>query len=296
MAVQKKVLVTGATGFTGSFVVRELCASGYDVFCFVRGCSDISVLNGYQVSYVNGDLDHPSTLFESLKKMDVLVNVASIGFGHGPSIVRVCEEAGVKRAIFFSTTAVFTTLEANSKIKRLEAEKAIKESGLDYTIFRPTMIYGTMRDRNMIKLIKFLDRFPVIPIFGPGEALQQPVYVKDLAKAVAKVVDVSRTYKKDYNLSGKEPLTYNEVVDTVANLLGKKVFKIHIPLRASLVLINSVKLIPGLPKFTPEQVLRLNENKTFSYQTAVEDFGYAPLSFYEGVTEEIREYQSYNVK
>lgn len=288
----KKVLVTGATGFTGSFVVRRLYEAGHEVFCFVRKSSNTSVLEGCTEGFLRGDLNNQRELSTALKGMDILVNVASIGFGHGPSIVRACLEAGVKRSLFFSTTAIFTTLDAKSKSIRLEAERAIRDSGLDYTIFRPTMIYGTSRDRNMIKLIRFVDRYPVVPVFGRGMSLQQPVYVKDLASAVAKAIDSPVTYYKEYSLSGREPVTYNEVVDTVAGLLGKKIVKIHFPVSISVGLIRVAGHMTGMPKFTREQVLRLNEDKDFSHLEASRDFNYSPVSFIEGIAEEIKEYRS----
>lgn len=288
----KKVLVTGATGFTGSFVTRKLHEAGYEASCFVRKKSDTSTLLGYCTSYAEGDLNDPGSLTEALKGMDALVNVASIGFGHGPSIVNSCREAGIKRAIFFSTTAIFTTLETASRQKRLEAERAIIESDLDYTIFRPTMIYGTPGDRNMTRLIRFLERSPIIPVFGPGTALQQPVYVNDLAMAVIKSIEAPRAYRKTYNLSGRTPLAYNEVISMVASLLGKRVLKIHLPVKVSLRLTKAVNKIPGFPRLSQEQILRLNENKSFSYQEAVEDFGYEPTSFYDGIAREIQEHQT----
>lgn len=288
----KKVLVTGATGFTGSFVTRELHKAGYEVFCFVRKASDTSPLLGYCIGYGEGDLNDPASLIKALKGKDALVNVASIGFGHGPSIVNTCREAGVKRAIFFSTTAIFTTLETKSRQNRLKAERAIMGSDLDYTIFRPTMIYGTPRDRNMVRLIRFLDRFPVIPVFGPGTALQQPVYVNDLAMSVVKSIEAPKTYRKAYNLSGREPLAYNEVIKTVASLLGRSALKIHLPVNTSLRFIETANKIPGLPRLSKEQILRLNEDKSFSHQKAVEDFGYEPTSFYDGIAREIQEYRA----
>jgi nucleoside-diphosphate-sugar epimerase len=123
-------------------------------------------------------------LTSALRGVDALVNIASLGFGHAESILRSAKEAGVKRGIFISTTAIFTQLNAGSKSMRLAAEEAIQASGLDYTILRPTMIYGSPRDRNMWRLIRLLRVTPIMPIFGDGESLQQPIFVDDVAQAV----------------------------------------------------------------------------------------------------------------
>lgn len=200
-----RVLVTGATGFTGSVVARRLASEGCDVRCFVRAGSDLSRLPGHGVSVAVGDLGDPATLARALEGMDVLVNVASIGFGHGPGIVKAAETAGVRRAVFFSTTAIFTNLNAASKTVRLAAEATVTESGMDWTILRPTMIYGTDRDRNISRLIRFLQRWPVCPVVGDGQRLMQPVYVADLADAVWGVLTEPASKCKAYNLSGKSP-------------------------------------------------------------------------------------------
>jgi nucleoside-diphosphate-sugar epimerase len=229
-------------------------------------------------------------LRDALKNQDVLVNVASLGFGHAHGILTACQEANIKRAVFFSTTAVLTTLAAPSKVVRMEAEKLIRESNIDYTIIRPTMIYGSLGDRNMIRLIRFIYRSPVVPIFGDGKSLLQPVFVQDLAKAVSNILKNDNTKNKVYHLSGKEPLTYNAVIDTVAEKLNKRVIKMHVPVSLSMIAIKLAKYIPGFPHITPEQVLRLNENKAFSHEEAGNDFGYSPLSFDDGIAKEIAEF------
>lgn len=97
-----------------------------------------------------------------------MINIASLGFGHAPNIINACQEMKIERAIFISTTGIFTKLNPDSKGIRLEAERLIKESELDYTIIRPTMIYGTPKDRNMWRLVKYLKRLPMLPILGNG--------------------------------------------------------------------------------------------------------------------------------
>ncbi len=151
-----KVLVTGGTGFTGSRLIPLLLQNGFQVRALTRSTSDRSPLSALTVEWATGDLSNPETLTAALRGVDALVNIASLGFGHAESIVRSAKEAGVKRGIFISTTAIFTQLNAGSKSIRLAAEEAIQASGLDYTILRPTMIYGSPRDRNMWRLIRLL--------------------------------------------------------------------------------------------------------------------------------------------
>src|SRR5215207_11566942 len=172
-----KVFVTGGTGFTGSHVLSLLLKNGYEVRCLHRPGSDRSGPLRAQptIEWALGDISDPQTLSASLQGTDALVNIASLGFGHADSIVRAAQGAGVQRAVFVSTTAIFTQLNARSKQVRLAAEHAIETSGLKYTILRPTMIYGSPRDRNMWRLIRFMRYSPVAPVFGDGKYLQQPI-------------------------------------------------------------------------------------------------------------------------
>lgn len=288
----KKVLVTGATGFLGEYVVDELLKDDWQVTCFVRPTSNTAPLKNYDVRMAYGSFEEVDSFTHALMGMDALVNVASLGFGHAPNILKSCHDAGITRAVFFSTTAIFTTLNASSKGPRTAAEQAIQSSELNYTILRPTMIYGSNRDRNMCRLIKLLKKTPVIPIFGDGKSMQQPVYVRDLAKAVVQVLHHSeKTMRKSYNLSGAKPLTYNDVVDCISKLLKKRTLKYHFSIKNSLRLIKLMSFVPGLPKLKEEQILRLNEDKSFSHEEARSDFNYSPLSFEEGIHLELKQMQ-----
>ncbi len=281
------ILLTGATGFLGEFVLEELVKRGHKVTCFVRKTSNLDVIKRLNVKYQFGELENYKSICEALKGKESLINIASLGFGHASNIINACEEMGVKRSIFISTTGIFTKLNPDSKEIRITAEKIIEESSLDYTIIRPTMIYGTPKDRNMWRLVKYLKRLPILPILGSGTYLQQPVYVKDLAHVIVTAYEKSVSIKKAYNVSGAEPLTYNEVVDITGKALGKKVMKIHIPMKLSYNLLKVYEKISKRPKFKAEQVLRLNENKDFTYEEAEKDLGYKPLSFEEGIKLEI---------
>jgi nucleoside-diphosphate-sugar epimerase len=281
------VLLTGATGFTGSFVVAQLLQRGVKFDCLVRTSSKTAYLEALGISLVEGDLDDVESLRRVFPGYRALINVASIGFGAAPKIVTACQESSIKRAIFVSTTAIFTTLNAKSKAARQAAEAAIKASELDYTILRPTMIYGTPDDRNMIKLLRLIQRSPIIPIPGSGKSLQQPVHVEDVAWAICEVLDRPKTYRRDYNISGGQVLSYNDVVQIAGDALGKQPILLHIPVNLFLSLIQSAKPLNLKIPVTTEQVLRLNEDKVFDYTAAKEDFNYSPRNFLKGITQEV---------
>lgn len=278
-----KVFVTGATGFTGSRVVPLLLKNGYEVRCLHRETSDRSLLSSSEVEWALGDLSNTDALSASMRGADALVNLASLGFGHADSILRATKDAGIQRAVFIGTTAIFTQLNAKSKKVRVAAELAIETSGLKYTILRPTMIYGGPRDRNMWRLIRFMKVAPIVPVFGDGKYLQQPIYVDDVAAAILGCLKSDVTIGRSYNIAGRHPLTYNEVVDTIAKAMNKRVWKLHIPSRSVVGLLKFFEKIHFPFPIKAEQVLRLNENKDFSYADAGKDFGFSPLSFEEGI-------------
>ena len=284
-----RVLVTGATGFTGAYVVPLLLDRGYQVRCLVRHTSNRKILSGNAVEWYIGNLGDKEALRRSMEGVEILVNIASIGFGHSPNIISSAKGAGISRAIFMSTTALFTTLNTSSKAIRQAAENSICGSGLAYTILRPTMIYGSSRDRNMCRLIQYLNRWPLIPLFGSGEYLQQPVYVGDVAGAVVDALSTDRTMGKAYNIPGAEALTFNQVIDTICQALGRRVQKIHFPAAPFLSALNTAERLGLRIPIKAEQIARLNENKAFDFGDAHKDFGYSPHSFSEGISLELRE-------
>lgn len=283
------ILVTGATGFTGSYVVPALLKQGWDVACFVRETSDTRLLPADRVEIRTGDLADKESFKAALRGMDTLVNIASLGFGHAAAVVDAAKESGVARAVFFSTTSIYTSLNPDSKATRLDAERLIQESGLPATIIRPTMIYGSSRDRNICKFIRFIRITPVFPVFGTGEYKLQPVYVGDLAEAVVRILSSDRTIGKSYNLSGATELALNDFILEISKALGKKTRLVHLPSKPFILLLSLLERASLRFPVKSEQIQRFNEHKVFSHQSAAEDFGYSPLAFSEGLKIELKE-------
>ncbi|MFA5812748.1 MAG: NAD-dependent epimerase/dehydratase family protein, partial [bacterium] len=207
-------------------------------------------------------------------------------------IVRAAERTGITRVVFISTTAIFTKLDAKSREVRLQAEACIKASQLGWTILRPTMIYGAPDDRNMIRLIRFLDRVPVIPVLGSGACLQQPVHVEDVAQAAVDALSCDGAVCREFDVSGKWPLTFNEVIDNTAQALGRKVRKIRVSLGLALFGARMFEALSPRSAIKAEQVMRLNEDKAFDHGDAAAAFGFSPRSFEDGIREEVELYRA----
>ena len=267
-------MLVGGTGFLGNFVAARLAERSPIILA--RPTSDTSLLPP-RLEVRQGDLNRPLPL----EGISTLVYCASMGFGHVPGLVEELEHAGVKRALFVSTTAIFTTLPSASRTTRVAAEDAVQHSSLEWTILRPTMIYGTARDRNISRLLRFLRRWPVFPLCGNG--LWQPIHVADLADAVVRALDSFSTSRRTYNVAGAQPLRFADLLRQAARAVGRHVTLIRVPVEAAVVAARLTGVV------TPEQVRRLAEDKAFSYDAATRDFGFQPRTFQEGVRLEARD-------
>ena len=132
-----------------------------------------------------------------------------------------------------------------------------------------------------------LARCPLLPVFGHGRALQQPVHVSDVAWAIAAVVDRPETHGEAFNISGAAPLTFNAVVAQTAAALGRRAWTIHLPLAPAVAVLQLAERLGLRLPLRAEQLLRLNEPKAFDHGPARELLGYQPLPFAEGIAREV---------
>jgi uncharacterized protein YbjT (DUF2867 family) len=280
-----RTLVTGGTGLLGGALLDLLLAEGHEVRCLVReGSSRASRLDPLPLELVRGDARDSRALSRAISGMDALVHVA--GIEHAPPVLEAARRAKVGRLVVVSSTSAHSAYEFRSGLY-LRMEELVRESGLDYTIVRPTMIYGSELDKNMHRLLRFLDRSPVLPMFGSGENLWQPVYHEDCAEGVYEALVRPAAVGQSYDLPGSEPLTYLELVRTAAGALGRKPRIVRLPLEPMrLALAAAERLRLPLP-IGSEQVLRLREDKAYPYDKAKRELGYAPRTFREGIAREV---------
>ncbi len=278
-----KILVSGGTGLLGQGLLRLLREiGGHEVRCFVRWTSPVERLGGLELAY--GDAGDAGSMARALRGMDAFVHIA--GIEYTPQVLEAMRRARVERLVVVSSTSAHSRFEFRSA-PRLVNEALLVGSGLRWTVVRPSMIYGSELDHNVHKLLRFLDRSPVFPLFGSGENLWQPVYYEDLTRGLYAALTKQGTDGQIYDLPGPRPLAYLELVRTAADALGKSTRIVRIPaepVRRALVVAESMGL--ALP-VSSEQVLRLREDKAYPYEKAREELDYAPRAFKEGVALEV---------
>ncbi|MCM3884763.1 SDR family oxidoreductase [Frankia sp. R82] len=301
-----RILVTGGSGFLGRRVVAHAVAAGQDVVGLARSEQAARTLRGLGATDLPGDLDDPSGLATAFVAADAsaLVNLASLGFGHIGAILAATSAAGLRRTVFVSTTGIRTRLEPPTKQVRLAAERSIEASGLNWTIIRPTMIYGGADDRNMARLLTLLARLPAatrpgrpwppwlaglppvpVPVPGAGH-LHQPVHVDDLAATVLRAVAAERSVGRAYDVAGPWPLPLREIVLAAGSALGRRVHPVPVPLAPVLALAHHYERHAARPRLKAEQIARLAEDKAFDIGAARHDLGHQPRPFGTGIADQ----------
>lgn len=292
----KMVLLIGATGFLGPPVLKKLLEAGYEVNCLVRTDSDRSGLldmaksAGKSISFSSGTLQSSDSIISAIKKADSVIYMVDLKHtGLLQNFLSATRRSGIKRVVFISSTTVLIPQGSTIKDRKIDSEKLITGSELDYTILRPAMIYGSKDDNNFSKMIRFIKKKGFFVIFGNGNNLIQPVYIEDVADSISRILDNRKTCGKIYNIAGKNSLKYRDMLDIVRNKLKKHFRIIRLPLKLSRFLISIYSKISGNPSLTPGQIERMGVDKTYSYQKAADDFHFSPLRFEDGIEKLIKE-------
>ena len=265
------VLVTGGTGFIGPHVVHLLRARETPVRALVRNPARATRLAAWGTELVAGDVTDPASLLAACEGVDTVVHLVAIIKGRPQDFERVmaqgtrnvvaaAQSAGVRRFVLASALG----LDERSKdavpyfAAKWQMERAVRDSGLDHVIFRPSFVFG--RDGGVLPTFIRLARFaPVTPIVGPGTQKLQPIWVEDLAHYYARAVaePVSGTFE----LGGPDAVTWNEFWDRLKRTLGVRRKSIHVPFGLMGVQARVTERLPGAP-VTRDQLtmLELGDN------------------------------------
>ncbi|WP_341322772.1 NAD-dependent epimerase/dehydratase family protein [Solibacillus sp. FSL H8-0523] len=291
------LLVTGITGHTGQYFLKELIANDYigKIRCLVRETTNIAKLENtsLDIEVLKGDLNDKNFLVKAIEGVTEIVHIYNIH--HSRSIIDVALKKNVSKVVLVHTTGIYSKFkEASAGYKQIEADIQetlhIANHPMNVVILRPSMIYGDLCDHNMSKFIKLVDKVKFVPIIDNGNSLIQPVNARDLGKAYyTALTKINKS--TDYDLTGDRPITLKEALESIALNLNKKIHFISVPLSLGLIGARVVKTLSLSKIDLIEKVQRMAENRSYSHEKAKQDFAYKPMTFEQGILEEIRQYK-----
>ena len=231
------------------------------------------------------DIGCTAELSEALGNSHAIINAGYIWFAEDLLEAILGSGSNPEHVIFTGSTGVFTRLPSAGALQKRLAERFIRENyKMPWTIIRPTMIYGHPEDRNISRLVRVLEKTPIMPLIGNGDCMIQPVFIDDLLRAFEHTMFNEEHFYKSYNIGAKYPLTNADLFRTVARALDKDVRFVNINPSFILFVLGILKFFKLKP-LTHEQVLRFQENKDIDLTPFINAFGFEPIPFEEGVTE-----------
>jgi NADH dehydrogenase len=256
------LLLTGATGTVGAPLLRRLVANGASVRCLVRDPRRLGA-ERVRVQIAMGQLEDHLSFRHALRGIDTVVHLASV-IRDQPAgsieelagvatwrLVRAAERAGVKRFVFFSALGASTRSHSRLMRAKAVAERALIDSGLEYTVFAPSLVYAPSDP--YLRLLGRMSLLPVMPIPGNGRTPFQPIWADDVADAVLAALPggeaADRAVGARFELAGPETLTHRDIVEIALHSLHRRRPIVPVPRRVVRRTLNAVELLMGPTAF-----------------------------------------------
>jgi len=265
------ILVVGGTGFVGGGIVREVSRRGKAVAVLTRDTTKAAGrFPGLGVEYRQGDVREPSTLGGAMQGIDTVIGCAQ--FPNSPienpgrgytfeevdakgteNLVEAAKDAGVRRYVYLSGAGAAPDAPYHWFRAKWRAETAVRESGIPYVVFRPSWVYGP-EDKALNRFLGMARFLPFVPLIGAaGKQRLQPVFVDDVARAVAEALDNPVAENKTFEIGGPEVLRMTQIVRTALEVAGKRRLLLSAPKAVMKNVARVVQFMPGRP-LTPDAV------------------------------------------
>jgi uncharacterized protein YbjT (DUF2867 family) len=269
--VRAVILLTGATGVVGGELLPALLADEHDLRVLVRDPRKLGE-HRVDVQISLGDIGDPFSLRHAMRGVHTVIHLAAtIRDQPGGTIeelnglaterlLRSAERAGVQRFVFFSAMGATAFQRTRFFRSKSLAERAVRESPLDSTIFAPSIIYRP--GDPWITLLQRFSLLPAVPVSGSGDALYQPIWARDVARCVVASLGEGRSNPGSngrYELAGPELLSYDDIVEVVIEASGRERPLVHVPLPLVRTGLRALELLAGASVFATWEEAELME-------------------------------------
>ena len=325
----KKVLVTGATGFLGKYVVEELVDHGYQVRAFGRNRAIGQSLVNASVTFIQGDLTNQEDLTKACQEMDMVIHAGALSTVWGPwedfyqtnvlgtkYVLEACREANIERLVYVSSPSIYAAPRDQLGIKesdapqenrlnnyirsKLASEKLFKDyPDVSSVILRPRGLFG-IGDTSILPRVLNLSQKIGIPLIGDGRQLMDMTCVENVALAIRLALETPQAAAEVYNITNGEPRVFRDLIEETLRGLGYPIRyrKIPAPLVSAISSIlefiyKNLKL-KGEPALTRYTYYLLRYSQTLDISKAERDLGYRPkITISEGIEQYVQDYRKH---
>ena len=317
-----KVLITGATGFLGKYVVEELKNNGYQVAAFGRNEKIGKALIDSNVEFFKGDIENREDLLRALQGCGAVIHAAALSTVWGKwnnfykvnvlgtrNIVEICEKQGLK-LVFVSSPSIYAGAKDQLDVKENEApkdnnlnfyikskimaENIIKNSKLNYMIIRPRGLFG-IGDTSIIPRLLDLNKKMGIPLFADGKQKVDVTCVENVAYALRLALENEKYSRQTYNITNDEPIEFKEILTLFFNEMGTEGKYLKWNYRLILILVSILEKVYKLfgiekePPITKYTLYLMRYSQTLNIDKAKKELGYYPqISVLEGVKKYVK--------
>ncbi len=297
------ILITGAAGFLGSHVAELATRRGHKVRCLVRKTSNLENLNIPREQIVFGDMTDSASLEEAVKGMYAIIHCAATTSEGAPdldlsrrvnvegtrNLMRAAKEAGALRWIQISSMSAHPGSSSVYGRTKLEADEVVRKSHSDWTILRPSLIFGPGNQGLVAKTQSIMKKLPVLPVVGPGKEKIRPVFVTDVAHAALNCLESPVTIHKTYMLGGADEIELNDFFRKLGARIGANRPLIHLPVPVAMLIAKTLAILTRNPPLTEDNVRGVKEAQRVDISAARHDFQYAPMAFDEALDKTLSE-------
>ena len=325
----KKVLVTGATGFLGKYVVEELVEHGYQVRAFGRNRTIGQSLVNASVTFIQGDLTNQEDLTKACQEMDMVVHAGALSTVWGPwedfyqtnvlgtkYVLEACREAKIERLVYVSSPSIYAASRDQLDIKesdapqenrlnnyirsKLASEKLFKDyPDVSSVILRPRGLFG-IGDTSILPRVLNLSQKIGIPLIGDGRQLMDMTCVENVALAIRLALETPQAAGEVYNITNGEPRAFRNLIEETLRGLGYPIRYRKIPaplvsaISSSLEFIYKSLKLKGEPALTRYTYYLLRYSQTLDISKAERDLGYRPkITISEGIEQYVQDYRKH---
>ena len=289
-----RIFVTGGTGFVGKVLAEKLIGAGHEVTLLVRMGSEQKVhSSGIRFSY--GDVLDLTTLKIGLRSQEAVIHLVGIirEFPHRGitfqrlhvqatrNVVDAATAQGIHRYLHMSALGSRPNAVSQYHQTKYQAEEIVRQSSLDYTIFRQSVIFG--KEDGFVNLFAgMIQKIPLIPAIGGGKSKLQPIAVEDAAEGFVQALSHPNTIGKTYELGGPKDYTLSQLLDRIAHAMNRTMIKIPVPFWYMNALASLFEYFPWFP-VSRDQLIMLKENNTCDPTPFAQTFGISLTPFEEGI-------------